>query len=153
MCSNYEFCDLHILGTEFPRNSGGWSYVHSWRSWPSTRPATTCRTLDSWSTWSSTDPKLLRPLPPLKLQITAIFKGHASDQRVCPVNDVSDAFVPRADTSLLTSRCWENVTFCYFTEVNVITVGERMKQCCIVWRVLCPFTSGAPGWPRCHPSL
>lgn len=81
------------------------------------------------------------------------FKGHASDQRVCPVNDVSDAFVPRADTSLLTTHCWENVTFCYFTEVNVITVGERMKQCCIVWRVLCPFTSGAPRWPRCHPSL
>lgn len=42
----------------FPKNSGGWSCVLSWRSWPSTRRATTCPTRDRWSTSSTADPKI-----------------------------------------------------------------------------------------------
>ena len=46
------------------RSSGGWSSVHSWKSSPSTRRATTCPTPASWSTWPGSDPKRATPRRP-----------------------------------------------------------------------------------------
>lgn len=43
--------------TGSPKSSGGWSCVPWWRSWPSTRRATTCPTRDRWNTSYTADPK------------------------------------------------------------------------------------------------
>lgn len=45
------------LFTGSPRSSGGWSCVLWWRSWLSTRRATTSPTPDSWSTSYTIDQK------------------------------------------------------------------------------------------------
>lgn len=50
--------------TGSPKSSGGWSCVLWWRSWPSTKPVTTCRILGSWSTSSTTGLKSWMPQSP-----------------------------------------------------------------------------------------
>lgn len=63
VCCCHRCVSLSCAAIAFLKSSGGWSCGRWWRSWPSTRPATTSPTQASWSMWSATGPKTWMPRP------------------------------------------------------------------------------------------